>query len=103
MPKITVKVNHTLDPAVAGERLKSTLDWVKASYQAHYSDLTEVWTESGLTYSFRAMGFSIKGGALVDADAVHVDADLPFAAMMFRGTIEKTLREMVEKALARGD
>ncbi len=53
-----------------------------------------------MDYSFSTYGFNIKGDIDVEPDQVKVNGNLPFAAMMFKGKIEQTVREELEKLLA---
>ncbi|MBI3837770.1 MAG: polyhydroxyalkanoic acid system family protein [Planctomycetia bacterium] len=43
---------------------------------------------------------NIKGELTVDPNEVKINGVLPFAAMMFKGKIEQTVREELEKVLA---
>ena len=45
-------------------------------------------------------GMKFKGLLTVEDDAVQIDGDLPFAAMMFKGRIESEVRDSLEKLLA---
>jgi hypothetical protein len=52
------------------------------------------------TFEFKAMGFSVKGKVVVEPSEVKVDAQLPMAAALFKGTIEQQLRSELGKMLA---
>jgi hypothetical protein len=53
-----------------------------------------------LTYSFKAMGIAVQGTLTVEPADVKLDAELPWVAMAFRGTIESKVREELGKLLA---
>ena len=46
------------------------------------------------------IGIPLSGGISVGDSALHVDGDLPFSAMMFRGKIESSIREELERLVA---
>ena len=100
MPKFSMSVPHNLPQQEATERLKRLLEFVKDAYKDKFKDLQETWGDNSLSSSFKTMGFTIKGKVDVESNQVKIDSDLPFAAMMFKGQIEKTLREQLTKTLA---
>lgn len=100
MPKSTVSIDHSLGQDVALERIKGILGQVKENYGSQVSDLQEDWTDNGGTFSFKAMGFKISGDLLVTDAKVMIDAEYPWAAKPFQGTIETTIRERAERLLA---
>jgi hypothetical protein len=100
MPKSNVTVDHTLGKDEALTRLKGMLDQVKQNYGSQVSDLEESWTDNGGSFAFKAMGFKISGEMLVTDSLVSIDADFPWAAKPFQGTIETTIRERAERLLS---
>jgi hypothetical protein len=100
MPKSTVSIDHSLGQDVALERIKGMLGQVKENYGSQVSDLREDWTDNGGTFSFKAMGFRISGDLTVTDSKVMIDAEYPWAAKPFQGTIETTIRERAERLLA---
>lgn len=99
MPKLTVSVPHTLSQEDATARLKGFLERVRSRYADQVSDLQENWGDNSGTFSFKSYGFSVKGTLNVEPAAVRVEGDLPFAAMMFKGKVEQTLRENLERLM----
>ncbi len=99
MPKLTVAVDHQLGRQEAAARLERLLDKVKARNAEHMKDYQEERTESGARFSFSVMGFSVQGEVRVLDSAVQVDCELPLAAMLFKGRIERDIREQLEKNL----
>lgn len=100
MPKLSIAVAHSLTQDEAAQRLKGFLERVRSKYENQVSDLHEEWGDHAGTFGFKAMGFSVKGNVAVEPDQVKVDGDLPFAAMMFKGKIEQTIRENLTRLLA---
>lgn len=99
MPKSTVSIDHSLGQEEALKRIKGMLSSVKENYGSQVSDLEEHWTDSGGTFSFKAMGFRINGDLTVTDSRVMIDAEYPWAAKPFQSTIETTIRERAERLL----
>ena len=99
MPKLSISVPHSLSKEEATSRLKGFLERVRSRYGDQVSDLQEQWGESSGNFSFKTYGFNVKGSVVVFPTEVVVDGDLPFAAMMFKGKVEQTIRENLERLL----
>ena len=97
MPKITVRVPHALDPAAAFAKVKPALEKTARDFQGQ--DLQITATETSATFSFKSLGFTIKGQAQALPSEVLVEVDLPFAAMMFKDKAEKGIQKNVERVL----
>src|SRR5687767_14479991 len=97
MPKITVRVPHSLDPAAAFAKIKPALEKTASDFQGQ--ELQIAATETSATFSFKSLGFTIKGQAEARAGEVLVDVELPFAAMMFKDKAEKGIEKNVTRAL----
>ncbi len=100
MPSLTIATPHSLGAEEATARLKKMFEKLKERHGDKLSNLTEQWTDNKLDYSFSTYGFNIKGDMTVEPNEVKVNGQLPFAAMMFKGTIEQTVRDELEKLLA---
>jgi hypothetical protein len=98
MPKITVRVPHALDPAAAFAKVKPALE--KTAHDFQGQDLQIDSTDTSATFSFKSLGFTIKGRADALPSEVLVEVDLPFAAMMFKDKAEKGIEKNVTRALA---
>jgi hypothetical protein len=99
MPQLTMEVSHALGQEQALERLKEKFSMAKDAYRAHLSEFREQWNQSTLDFGFRAAGMNVSGTLAVEAAAVRLHAELPWAAMMFKGMIEKQVREELGKLL----
>ena len=99
MPKLNLAVPHGLSQEEAATRLKGFLEKVRAKYQDKFSDLEEEWTDNTSKFSFKSMGFAFKGNVAVNDNDVKLEGDLPFAAMMFKGKIEETIRDNLTRLL----
>ena len=97
MPNFNLDVPHSLGRDAAIERLKTFMD--KVRHRDDVSDLEESWNGNVQSFSFKTYGFKIEGAATVEEDRVKLDGKLPLAAAPFRGKIEGSIREGLEKTL----
>ncbi len=100
MPKIQVEVSHSIEQHVAVERIKGLLNKLKAEYGDMIDDLKEEWHGNRSVFSFKAMGMSVEGILQVSDNMLSLDGKIPFAALPFKGTIEKTIKEEARKLLS---
>jgi len=100
MPSLTISTPHTLTAEEATARLKSFFQKLKERHGDKVSNLEESWDGNCLSYAFSTYGFNIKGDLTVEPGEVKVNGSLPFAAMMFKGKIEQSVRDELEKLLA---
>ena len=99
MPKLKLGVPHTLGQEEATRRLKARFGELKNRFGGQISDLEEAWDGDLMTFGFKAMGMAIRGVVASESSEVNVKADLPLAAMMFKGTIEQQMRDELGKIL----
>ena len=99
MASFRVAVPHNLGREQARARVERFLDEVRRDYADQISDVRGQWTGDQLDFSFVAMGLTIRGSLAVHDDLVEVFGPLPLAAMFFRGQIEQTMRQELEKLL----
>ena len=97
MPKITVRVPHSLQPAEAFAKVEPALQKTVNDFQGH--DLSLEGSETSKSFTFKSMAFTIKGKAEATASEVVVEIDLPFAAMMFKDKAEKAVTKNISRAL----
>ncbi len=100
MPSLTINTPHSLSTEEATSRIKTLFEKLKEQHKDKISNLEEKWDDNRLEYSFSTYGFNIKGEMTVEPSEVKVNGSLPFAAMMFKGQIEQSVRSELEKLLA---
>jgi hypothetical protein len=100
MPSVQLTIPHQLGQEEALTRLKGFLGKVKQRYQTQVSDLQETWTDNVVEFGFKTYGFAVSGQMAVEPADVRFDAKIPMAAMMFKGKIEQTLRDEINRVLA---
>ena len=99
MPRFSLTVSHNLPLNEAVDRLKSETERFLGGDQSLVSDLCYDWEDTAASFSFKVMGFSVDGTAAVEPSNVDIRANLPLAAMMFKGKIESTLKEKLGEIL----
>lgn len=99
MASFNVSVPHVIGREAALVRVQKFLDDMRQNYAAHISDVRGEWRENRLEFGFSATGLPVRGTLVVDDAAVHVTGPLPLAALFFRGRIEQTIRQELEKLL----
>lgn len=99
MPKLSMTVPHSLGQEEATRRLKAQIDFVRHTYGDQASDVEETWDGHMLTFGFTAYRMKISGRVASEPDQVAVNAELPVMAMMFKGAIEKQIRDQLTKLL----
>jgi hypothetical protein len=101
MPKFNVSVNHENQRDDAISKLKNFSDQIREDSPVELTDVTETWDDSGnLEFAFKAMGMTISGTMVTSESTVTVAGKLPFAAVPFRGQIEKQIESQIKSALA---
>lgn len=99
MPRLTLEVAHTLGLEEATKRLKDKFAAALAEHGERLSQFRQEWTDHTLSFAFQAMGMAVSGRLAVGPADVKLDADLPLAAMFFKGAIEDRLRREVGQLL----
>jgi hypothetical protein len=97
MPKVSVCVPTSLAPAAALAKVRPALEKTVADFQGH--DLEITGTENSSQFTFKSMAFTIKGQVEARPGEVAVEADLPFAAIMFKDKAQRAITKNVTRAL----
>lgn len=100
MPAFQVNVPHNLGKDQALERTKSFLEKVAERYKDQVSKMDGNWVDNVLNFAMTTYGFTISGKLTVDEDKAHIEGQLPFAALAFKGKIEKTIADELGKRLS---
>lgn len=100
MPKFNTTVQHRLAPDDAVRRIKTLLGEVKTQHADKIRDLHEEWDGAIGKFRFSIMGNAVSGTLAVTASQVEISGNLPFAALLFKGKIEATIKDHLEKRLA---
>ena len=100
MASFQVTVLHTLGQEMARVRVEQFLVSVERDYAAHLSEVRGQWSDNTLHFGFVASGLPINGTLAVEPGAVSVWGPLPLMAALFRGRIEQSIREQLERLLS---
>ena len=100
MPSYKVTVPHALGQATARQRVDGFLESVQRDLPAHVSDVSGVWEGNQLSYRLSVSGLGISGTLVVEQAHVEVTGPLPLAAVLFRGQIERTIRDDLTRLLS---
>jgi hypothetical protein len=73
---------HGMSKAQALEELNANSSKLMARFGSEISELQQEWQENGLTFSFRARGFTVSGGLVVGEEQVELEAKLPLMARL---------------------
>ena len=99
MPAFQVNVPHGLGQQQAVERLKVFLQKIAERYKDQVSRMEGNWVENVLTFAMTTYGFTISGQLTVDESSAKLAGQLPFAAMVFKGKIEKSIADELIREL----
>jgi Putative polyhydroxyalkanoic acid system protein (PHA_gran_rgn) len=99
MPSYQVTVPHQLGQDSARSRVETFLESVQREYAAHVSNVSGEWSGNGLAFRFLASGLNVSGTLVVEESLVVVTGPLPLAALFFRGQIERTIRDELQRLL----
>lgn len=99
MPGFQVNVPHGLGKEQATERLKVFLQKVAERYKDQVSKMEGNWVDNVLNFAMTTYGFTISGKLTVEDSSARIEGQLPFAALAFKGKIEKSISEELQKQL----
>jgi hypothetical protein len=99
MPKIALDISHSIGQTEARRRLEKALAASQVKFRDQLKDFKEEWLDHTCSFGFSAMGMAISGTIAVEQECVRLAAQLPFAAMLFKGTIESRIRQEAERLL----
>jgi hypothetical protein len=91
MANFDMSVPHQLTQEEALKRIQHALAEIKKEHGDKVSNLSEKWTGNTGEFSLTVMGFDIAGKLVVNASNVAIDAELPFAASLFKGKIKELI------------
>lgn len=100
MPSFKMSVPHKLSQDEAQRRIQGMLGDLKQQYGEQISNLEESWSGATGAFAMTAMGMKISGTLAVRPTEVALDGSIPFAAVPFKGQIEKLIRQEAERLLA---
>src|SRR5687767_8992546 len=100
MPSFRVSVEHALGQAEARKRVEGILERVQRDLPTFVNEVSGEWQDNQLSFRLNASGMSITGTLVVEPTAAVVAGNLPLAAVLFRGQVERTIRDELTRLLA---
>lgn len=100
MASLNLDVPYSIPQEEALTRIKTLLSETKKEHAAIIKNLQEDWNGNTGKFSFTAQGFDIEGTLTVNPGVVNLDAQIPFALTMFKGTITNMIKEKAGQLLA---
>ena len=100
MSNLRMSIPHNLPEEEALQRIKSLLTNLKEQQRDVVSNVQESWEGKTGNFSFSAKGFDLSGMINVNPSSVEIDADLPFAVSLFKGTIKRVIDEKARELLS---
>jgi hypothetical protein len=101
MPKFNVTVPHSLSTEEVTKRLDHFVEVLREKFQDRVSELQQKWEGNALDFRFKTYGIPVAGKIVVTDNALALDGDLPFTAIMFKGKIESGIREQLERLVGK--
>lgn len=101
MPGFSTEVPHHLGREAAVAKLKDFAEHIRERYKDQVSSMTGQWRDNVLDFALTTYGFTINGLLTVEEQVARIEAQLPFAALAFRGKIEHSFASELKKALER--
>lgn len=100
MPSFHVRVPHALSVPIAQARIDQLLAKLQAEGPADLEALESRWSDNELHLRWQTRGLVLQGTLVVQSAHVEVAGSLPLAAALFRGRIERTIRDELLRVLA---
>ncbi len=100
MAKFKVAMDHGMERTLVVERLVGFAEEMRDNVPVEVKNIEESWdSEGNLVFSFTTMGFKVSGEVVTCTTQVTVSGQLPFAALPFRGAIERAIAERLRVAI----
>ena len=94
-----IVIKHDLPKDNAVECSKNIINNLREEHGDKISSVSQTWNQNKSDFSFSMKGLSVKGNIEVTNNEVIISGKLPFAAMMFKGIIENTIKKNAVKML----
>ena len=98
MPKVTVSVPHNSgDPQEIIAKSKPAIEKTVKDFEGHNLEIE--WADTSADFTFKSLGFNIKGRLFADEENVTVEVDLPIAALIFKDRVQKAVTKNLTRSL----
>lgn len=93
MAHFDMSIPHQLSKDEALKRIQNLLSETKKQHGDKIKNLHEEWKGNVGAFGFTTMGFDVSGILTVNENTIELEADLPFAASLFKGKIKDIINE----------
>lgn len=100
MSSLNLNIPHNLSKEEALSRIKNLLAKLKEDQKDVVTNVQENWQGNKGSFSFKAKGFNLAGGIVVNDSNVEINSDLPFAVSFFKGAISDMITKKTKELLA---
>lgn len=100
MPQLTINVPHQLPQEEALSRIRNLVSNLKAEQKDKISNVTEHWADNTGNFGFTAYGYELSGTITVHPASIDIDAKVPFAVSLFKGTIQDIIHRKASELLS---
>jgi len=100
MPTLDVTVPHNLSQTEAKDRIQNLIQDLQTKFGGQIKNLSQTWSDHSSNFSFEAQGFKVSGQLSVHPSHMHLTAQIPMAALPFRGMIERVIKEKAAALLS---
>lgn len=99
MANFDMSIPHQLSQDDALKRIQRALSEIKKEHGDKVSNLKENWNGNTGEFSLTVMGFDVSGKLVVNPASIDMDAELPFAASLFKGKIKSLIGDKAGELL----
>ena len=99
MPRIHMTLPHALSAAEALARMRQFVTRLAVQYARHISHAEQRWDGNVGRFKLHLMGFAVAAVVTVGETDVRMEGTMSWAAALFRGRIEETIRREIAAVL----
>lgn len=100
MASLKMNIPHQLSKEEALSRIKNLLGKLKQEQKDKISNVTENWKEDTGNFRFTTYGYDLSGVIKVQSSGIDIDANIPFAVALFKGTIKEIIDKKTRELLS---
>ena len=100
MSSLNINIPHQLSQEEALSRIKNLLGKLKEEQKDKVSNVTEEWKGDTGNFSFTTYGYDLSGSIKVHPSSIDIDATVPFAIALFKGTIKEIIDKKTRALLS---
>lgn len=99
MSKLDILASHSLKHDEALNRIKNFCAKAPSIFKEEATEFQFKWTGTCNNFSFKVGTIKINGILAVNSNNVHINCKIPFAFLLFKAQIDKTVRQYIAEIL----